>query len=212
MTSGRGRNPAASVQARLLNLARSQRADYNQFLQRYVAERFLYRLGASEHRQRFVLKGAMLFAVWGGGLPRPTRDVDFAGFMGEDSQVLQECVRQVIGVPCPEDGVEFDADAMLVESIRDANEYHGFRVKLPAHLGQTRLQLQLDIGFGDAVVPPPSETRFPRCWSYPSPAHFTEVGEGLRRFLAPVWRAMAAGTPFLEHWPAWGPWQAEEGK
>ena len=43
---------------------------------RYALERLLYRLSKSAHRQRFVLKGAMLFATWVAAPFRPTRDLD----------------------------------------------------------------------------------------------------------------------------------------
>jgi len=61
MTQSREANVAASVRQRLLDQARSKRVDFNLLLTRYGLERFLYRLGRSEYRERFVLKGAMLF-------------------------------------------------------------------------------------------------------------------------------------------------------
>ena len=60
------RNLAASIHRRLLNGARERGEDVQFILQRYAAERFLYRLGQANHREMFVLKGAMLFALWGG--------------------------------------------------------------------------------------------------------------------------------------------------
>jgi hypothetical protein len=74
------RNMAASARQRLLNLSRSSGTDFNQLLIRYAIERFLYRLGLSSHRDAFILKGAMLFAVWEGSPHRPTQDLDLLGF------------------------------------------------------------------------------------------------------------------------------------
>jgi len=68
-------NVAASVRDRLLNRSRQTDEDFQFLLQRYAAERLLYRLRQSAHRGRFVLKGAMLFALWGGSVYRPTRDL-----------------------------------------------------------------------------------------------------------------------------------------
>ena len=74
-------NIAASVRAGLLNIRTRTGEDYKQLLTRYALERFLYRLSVSPHREDFVLKGAMPFAVWEAGIPhRLTRDVDLLGF------------------------------------------------------------------------------------------------------------------------------------
>ncbi len=54
---------AASVRQRLLNRARAEGEDFQVLLTRYVLERFLHRLGRSAHRERFVVKGAMLFVL-----------------------------------------------------------------------------------------------------------------------------------------------------
>lgn len=77
MTKRKPTNVAASVRERLLNRSREKGEDFGFLLQRYAAERLLYRLGRSPHRDRYVLKGAMLFPLWGGSLYRPTRDLDF---------------------------------------------------------------------------------------------------------------------------------------
>jgi hypothetical protein len=58
------RNMGASVRARLLDRARAQQSDFQVLLTRYTLERLLYRLSVSEHRDRFILKGAMLFSIW----------------------------------------------------------------------------------------------------------------------------------------------------
>ncbi len=58
------RNVAASVRARLYNLARIQGINFQRVLIRYALERFLYRLSVSPHKELFVLKGAMLYAAW----------------------------------------------------------------------------------------------------------------------------------------------------
>jgi hypothetical protein len=66
MTKDRPRNMAASVRQRLMNKAREGKEDFNFVLTRYDLERLLYRLSQSPHRDRFVLKGAMLLQIWSG--------------------------------------------------------------------------------------------------------------------------------------------------
>lgn len=109
------KNVPASVHARLLAGAQARGEDFNLTLQRYVAERFLYRLGASGHRERFVLKGAMLFPVWGGSLYRATRDLDLAGFTADDSGSIVEIVREICAAQCPQDGLEFQHATVRAE-------------------------------------------------------------------------------------------------
>jgi len=74
MTKQSGKNMAASVRQRLLNIRDEAGADYNALLTQYAIERFLYRLARFELSDQFVLKGAMLFRVWLGALHRPTKD------------------------------------------------------------------------------------------------------------------------------------------
>jgi len=64
MVDGMNKDLAASVRARLLNFAKAEGSDFNQILIRYALERILYRLTQSTHADRFLLKGALLFALW----------------------------------------------------------------------------------------------------------------------------------------------------
>ena len=75
------RNVAASAHQRLLNQARAQGRPFDELLQYFALERFLYRLGRSPYARHFVLKGALMFGVWQGPFSRPTRDVDLLGHM-----------------------------------------------------------------------------------------------------------------------------------
>jgi type I restriction enzyme R subunit len=155
------RNFAASIHARLLNGAQERREDFNLTLQRYAAERFLYRLGASRHREQFVLKGAMLFPLWGGSLYRATRDLDLTGYAKDDARTLVAIMQEICAVSCLGDGLVFQAATLRAEPIRDRNEYHGFRVKLEVLLGSARINLQIDVGFGNAIEPPAQDEEYP---------------------------------------------------
>mgnify|MGYP001600387143 CR=1 FL=1 len=77
-------NVAASVRARLLNVAKAQGVDFNQVLVRFALERILYRLTQSPHADRFLLKGALLFTLWYDMPHRATRDADLLGFGASD--------------------------------------------------------------------------------------------------------------------------------
>ncbi len=139
-------NVAASVRDRLLNRSRQTGEDFQFLLQRYAAERLLYRLGQSAHRARFVLKGAMLFALWGGLVYRPTRDLDFTSYGNSDADSVVATFKEVCTISVPDDGLVFDAATVTAAPVRDEAEYGGLRVRLRAMLGNARIEMQIDIG------------------------------------------------------------------
>ncbi len=151
----------ASVRARLQNVARARNFEFQLTLQRYAIERFMYRLGVSQHRDQFVLKGAMLFVLWDDSILRPTRDLDLAGFWANDADSLVAAFREICAIPYPSDGIEFESDTLEVTPIRDGAEYHGFRARMNVRLGSAVIHLQVDVGFGDAIVPAPEDVSYP---------------------------------------------------
>lgn len=150
-------------------MSRQRGEEFNLLLVRYGIERLLYRLGSSEHAGEFVLKGAMLFHLWTAAPHRPTRDVDFLGRGTPDLDRLQQVFRAVCATAVEEDGLAFFSEAVTAERIKDDAEYEGVRVMLDARLGSARIPLQIDVGFGDAVVPAPEPAEFPVLLDQPAP-------------------------------------------
>jgi predicted nucleotidyltransferase component of viral defense system len=154
-------NVAASVRARLLTVSKERREDYTLTLMNYAAERFLYRLSRSALREQFVLKGAMLFAVRIGEQYRPTRDLDLLG-MGEATEAgVNRAIREIAATTVDDDGLVFDVDTLEVHAIREDNRYGGLRAVMQARLGEARIHIQIDVGFGDAITPPATDLEFP---------------------------------------------------
>ena len=151
---------AASVRARLLNIAKAEQTDFNSVLVRYALERFLYRLGQSAQADQFVLKGAMLFNLWYAMPHRPTRDVDLLGFGPSDLGAIAQAFREIVAVVA-QDGIVFDAASVRVEEIRKNAGYAGARVLVSAELAGARCKTQIDVGFGDAVTPGPVDAVYP---------------------------------------------------
>ena len=151
----------ASIKARLLNLARAAQMEFQHYLVRYAGERFLYRLGASECRERCVLKGAGLLTLWLPDPYRTTRDLDFLASGASDERSIREMVSAICAVPYPQDGLIFDGASIVTSPIRAAEEYRGQRVRVTAFLGKSRIPFQLDMGFGGAVTPPPVDSEYP---------------------------------------------------
>jgi len=155
-----GRNPAASVRARLLNRARETRQDFNLILTRYALERLLYRLSISPHADQFLLKGALLFDLWFDVPHRPTRDANFLGLGSAELPHLETIFRDICRVDA-EDGVMFRPDTVQAAETRKEANYAGVRVTLLGLIDCARCPVQIDIGFGDAVTPGPEEVRYP---------------------------------------------------
>lgn len=153
------RGRAASIHTRLLALARQRGEEFNRVLNRYTAERWLYRLSSTRGRDRLWLKGALLFDLWFDGPQRPTRDVDLLGVMGVEEELI-DLVREACAVEA-DDGMEFDAETVRAREVREHANYGGVRVKLMGRLGNARCPLQIDVGFGDVVTPGPSEATYP---------------------------------------------------
>jgi Uncharacterized conserved protein len=160
---------AESIRRRLRNEVRRRGEDVQFALERYAMERLLFRLGASAHRERFVLKGAMLFALWGGSAYRPTRDLDFTGYGASDTGSVLDSFREICNIAEVDDGLVFDGATMRSEAIRDQSEYVGLRIHLKATLGRSRIPLQIDIGFGNAIEPAPDDVEFPTLLNNPPP-------------------------------------------
>lgn len=161
------KNLGVSLQARLRNLAKQRGEDVQLVLTQFVLERLLHRLSMSPCRADFVLKGAMLFAVWTKIPHRATRDIDLLGRGSPELARLAEVFRGVCRTEVAQDGVLFDADSVQAGRIREDQRYEGVRVTLAAQIGSARVAVQIDIGFGDAVHPEPSEITFPSLLDLP---------------------------------------------
>ena len=167
------RNISASVEKRLLNLARQSGEDFQYVLMRYGLERLMYRLSRSAYAKEFVVKGAMLLRVWTGEQYRPTKDLDLLGILDKSPEELNQTFQDVCKLTVEDDGLIFLSETIRVRQIREDNVYGGMRVTLEARLGKIRIPLQVDIGFGDAVTPDAQPEEFPTLLDFPPPILLT---------------------------------------
>lgn len=151
----------ASIRQKLMNLSRENGEAFDFVLARYGIERFLHRLSRSEGAENFVLKGSMLFHVWNRKMHRPTRDLDLLGCCPADLESIRQSILDVLRTEVADDGLWFDETSLVVEPIREDMAYGGVRAKFRAKLGNVRIPVQVDVGFGDAVVPGPEIREFP---------------------------------------------------
>lgn len=146
------KNIVASIQARLRNEADQQGKPFAEVLQYYAMEKFLYRLSKSEYVDKFVLKGGLLLYGWNIPLRRPTRDMDFRGYVENNERSVLKAIKEIIAQPVPEDGMLFDAKTIKVEQTQIDADYEGIRVKFTAFLGKAKIPMQIDIGFSDVLA------------------------------------------------------------
>ena len=163
-------NLPESVKQRLINVARSRGVPVNEVLQFYAMERFLYRLGCSQHRDHFLLKGALLLQAWRLAESRTTRDIDLLGKTGKSLENVSEMIADVCALDyAQQDGMIYAADTIQAARIKEDAEYEGVRVVFNAYLGPARLPMQIDIGFNDVVTPEPQMLDYPPLLDSPAP-------------------------------------------
>jgi predicted nucleotidyltransferase component of viral defense system len=163
-------NIAASIRQRLLNLAKERNEDFNYVLTQYAMQRLLYRLSISEFKDRFLLKGALLFSIWNTDLHRPTRDADFLSFGASDVDGLVATFKQICALAGDvDDGLVFDINSIQGIEIKEDAIYPGVRITGNAELAKARIPFQADIGFGDVVTPEPEEASLPSYLDLPAP-------------------------------------------
>ncbi len=152
---------SASIHARLSNLAREKRRTFQEILQYYAMERFLYRLSESEYRDQFVLKGALMFSVWEIPWRRPTRDIDLRGYVDNEIDTVIRGVREICEQEVEPDGMTFVSQSVRGDIIQEFAPYQGIQINFLGLLGKARVHMQLDIGFADEITPAVVDLTYP---------------------------------------------------
>jgi predicted nucleotidyltransferase component of viral defense system len=160
---------AASVRQKLLNIAKSTHRPYQEVLQYFAIERFLYRLAQSPHADKFILKGALMFTVWGAPSSRATKDIDFLAKTENSIEAVVPLIRSVCRQAVEPDGLVFNAASVGGTLIKEDADYEGIRVTFQATLQNARVAMQLDLGYGDVMVPGPAVVGYPAILDFPVP-------------------------------------------
>ena len=125
MTRRSPKNIAASVRQRLLDKARETARPFNELLQYFAMERFLYRLSKSPYADNFVLKGALMLNVWEAPLTRPTLDIDLLGRIHNRIETVVRVTREICQQEVEPDGLAFDTATIEAERIAEDADYEG---------------------------------------------------------------------------------------
>lgn len=197
------KNIGASIRARLLSLSKANGQSFDLVLTRFALERLLFRLSQSRHADRFVLKGAMLLMSWFEDPQRGTRDLDLLGFGDPSPDTMLATFREILAQDAG-DGLVFDAGALRVDRIREELEYGGLRLRTAASISGARINLTIDIGFGDALEPGAEIIDYPAMLDLPAPrlrayARETVIAEKFQAMVA-LGRANSRMKDFYDIW------------
>lgn len=162
------KNISASNRAKLLNVSRKTGQSFQELVQYFAMSRFLYRLSVSQFSNQFLLKGAMLLHALEIKHARSTLDIDLLGRITNSPDLIVDVIEDIIKQPVDLDGLEFSISSIDVFDITKDAEYVGCRVKFTGTLGSIMIPMQIDIGFGDSVIPDPIPINTPSLLGYPS--------------------------------------------
>jgi predicted nucleotidyltransferase component of viral defense system len=156
------KNTAASIRARLGNLAKKENLSFQLIILRFLHERFLYRLSVSRFSGNFLLKGGALLYALEGSKTRSTLDIDFLGRnIANNSETIKEAITEICAFNYPNDCVWFNTTSIESLIISDHDKYNGIRLFIESGFDTIRQRLQIDIGFGDVVTPAPLTIDYP---------------------------------------------------
>lgn len=143
-----------SLKKRIVNVTNAKKLDVQRNILRYLMERFLYRLSKSKYIDNFVVRGSLLMYIMEPFKSRHTKDIDYMGLhISNDFQNIENIIKDICKIQCPEDCVVFDIDSITLEKINLKHKYTGVRVNLKVYFGKIREVLKFDIGFDDIITP-----------------------------------------------------------
>jgi hypothetical protein len=96
-------------------------------------------------------------------------DIDLLGKISNSLEEIQSVMRDACKMDVVDDGILFDEETVSAARITVDAEYEGVRVRIQGSLGNARVSLQIDIGFGDVIVPAPGKVVYPTLLDFPSP-------------------------------------------
>jgi len=151
-----------SIRSRLLNFAKKENLAFQLVIIRYLHERLLYRVSLSRYTNNFCLKGGVLLYFYSREQTRPTRDIDFLGTdIPNEINFIETAFKEICSVNHHQDAVVFNTGSIVAEEITGQDKYPGIRLFVHANLDTIRQRIQVDIGFGDIVIPAPVQLYYP---------------------------------------------------
>ena len=110
-----------------------------------------------------------MFSAWTGSMSRPTMDIDLLGKIENNLELIAAVVKDACDTEVDDDGIVFHKDTVTATRITENADYKGVRIFLRGNLGNIRLFLQIDVGFGDVIIPGPGKVKYPVLLDFPPP-------------------------------------------
>lgn len=110
-----------------------------------------------------------MLTVWNTNNRRATMDIDFLGQIKNDEKTIVSSIKNIIETEIEPDGIIFKPNSIEAEKIKENAEYEGQRIWFLGALGKARINMQIDIGFGDIVYPAPETCTMPTILNSPPP-------------------------------------------
>ncbi len=154
-------NVVASVQTKLKNKASETGRPFQELLQYYGMERFIYRLSKTVYANEFILKGGLMFYSLGVSMRRPTRDIDYLGDSVSVQKDIFSVTNEVLSSPGADDGIVFDVDTLKIVGTQIDGERNGIRITFIGYLGKIKIPMQIDVGFFDEIATTALDIEYP---------------------------------------------------
>lgn len=146
------------VKDKLKNISKKRDVNFNTLLRLYMYDRFIERLSVSNYKDNFILKGGFYLSTLFGLENRTTMDIDAAikdaHFTVEN---VENIIKSIIEIDINDNAIIEFVD---ISTIRDEDEYGGFRVVLNVKIDTMRENFQVDIATGDPITPRPDEYKY----------------------------------------------------
>ena len=96
-------------------------------------------------------------------------DIDMLGRTSNEEADIVVQIRDILTTNAAPDGLAFDTDSIQAERIVENADYEGIRIRFLGILGSAKINMRVDIGFGDIVYPGPEESDLPTLLDFPAP-------------------------------------------
>lgn len=136
---------------KLRNISKEKNVDINTLLRIYMYDRFIERLSSSKYSKNFVIKGGFYLNTLYGVESRSTMDIDTM-FRNDnfDEKTLINMFNDIVKIDL-KDNVTFKI--IDVDTIRDEDEYGGFRFNFVASMENIKEKFHIDVATGDPITP-----------------------------------------------------------
>jgi Nucleotidyl transferase AbiEii toxin, Type IV TA system len=142
-----------NINERLVAIATETNRPIEEVLTYHILEAVLRRVSRSNYTSELVLRGGMMTRLWIAAERRIAVDVDFLALYDFDMEGTGQRFCHILAIADIVDGVIFKLNSLKVEGIWMETEYPGIRLNIDATVGDYQRGIQIDVGFGDPLIP-----------------------------------------------------------